>query len=330
MIIITGGAGFIGSAVVWQLNQNKVTDILIVDDIQSSQKWENLANLKYTDYVQKDAFIENLEGRQYDNQPISAIIHLGASERNESSMETLLENNTRYSQRIATYAIEEGVRFIYASTAETYGDGSETFSDRLNILEKLKPTHPAAYSKHRFDIWMNEKGWLKKSLGIKPFDVYGPNEYHKGENASIVYKAYKEIKKHGLCTLYKSNSHQYRDGEQLRDIVYIKDVAKIICWAIKNKRLAGMINIGCGVGHSWHDITSEIFIELYLSKKYLYQEIPSNQSKTFQNYTRANLNKIYNEGCPISLTPIRKAISEYVSDYLEKGEKHLDITPDAY
>jgi ADP-L-glycero-D-manno-heptose 6-epimerase len=205
MIIITGGSGFIGSAFVWRLNQKGITDILVVDHIEESEKWKNMVPLRFSDYLDRQEFITNLERNDFGNS-IEAILHMGAcSSTTEKNVDFLLENNYRYTLRIAQWREQHaGTRLIYASSAATYGDGSRGYSDDEEALHTLRPLNMYGYSKHLFDLHAKRKRWLKNIVGLKYFNVFGPNEDHKGDMRSVINKAYPEVRDKGVMRLFKS------------------------------------------------------------------------------------------------------------------------------
>ena len=253
MIIVTGGAGFIGSAVIGMLNNRGLDDILVVDNLGRSDKWKNLVNRSYRDYVHKSAFLKDLERQRFDR--IDTIIHMGAcSSTTEADADYLMENNFHYSVTLATHALAHDIRFINASSAATYGDGSMGFGDDLESLGRLKPLNMYGYTKHLFDLWALRTGAIKNLASLKFFNVFGPNEYHKGDMSSLVYKGFFQIRQKGSLGLFKSNHPDYEDGGQRRDFVYVKDCADIIGWLTENPAVTGLFNVGSGNDRSWNDL----------------------------------------------------------------------------
>ena len=233
MIVVTGGAGFIGSAMVSKLNENGETDILIVDELSTSIKWKNLVGKQYIDYIHKDNFLEMLLNDRFPK--IEAIIHMGAnSSTTEKDVDHLMENNYRYTRVLAEWSIRKKARFIYASSGATYGDGSLGFSDDNVLVQKLAPLNAYGYSKQMFDLWMLRNKLENKVVGIKFFNVFGPNEYHKDDMKSLVCKAYYQIQENGKIRLFKSYKPEYKHGEQVRDFVYIKDCVEVLWWFLKS------------------------------------------------------------------------------------------------
>ena len=223
MIVVTGAAGFIGSALVWRLNKLGRNDIIIVDELGKDEKWKNLVNLDYYDFINKHVFLEKVEKDDVQFK-IDAIIHMGAnSATTEKDADHLMANNYEYTKKLAVWSVNHGVRFIYASSAATYGDGSLGFVDNDELCLKLRPLNMYGYSKNLFDIRALKKGLLDKIVGIKYYNVFGPNEYHKDDMRSVVHKAYEQVRDHGVVKLFKSYHPDYKDGQQMRDFVYVKD-----------------------------------------------------------------------------------------------------------
>lgn len=227
MIIVTGGAGFIGSALIAELNRRQISDILVVDQLGTDEKWKNLKNLSFADYVEKDAFLEMVIEGKFDSS-IDVVFHFGAcSDTTKTDASYLVKNNYEYSKLLARWATDNDIRFIYASSAATYGNGSAGFSDDEEKMEALKPLNMYGYSKHMFDMWARRTGLLDKIVGLKYFNVFGPNEYHKGEMRSFVVKAFEQVRANGKIRLFKSYEPEYADGEQVRDFLYVKDAVNM-------------------------------------------------------------------------------------------------------
>ncbi len=324
MIIVTGGAGFIGSAFVWKLNQEGIEDILIVDELAESDKWENLVGLRYQNYIHKEDFLD-LIFTDAELKQVDAIIHMGAcSATTEKDGDFLMENNFRYTQILAEWSIVNGVHFIYASSAATYGDGSKGFSDNHDTIKDYAPINRYGYSKHFFDLYANRKGWLDKIVGLKFFNVFGPNEYHKDDMKSLVCKAHKQILETGKIKLFKSYKEDYSDGGQKRDFVYIKDCVDMMWWLLNNRQIAGLYNIGTGDSQTWNNLAESVFKALGKTTNIDYIEMPENLKNQYQYFTEAPMAKLQDAGCPIKARPLAEAVDDYVNTYLN-SKSHLSM-----
>jgi len=324
LIIVTGGAGFIGSGIVWKLNKLGEDNILIVDEIDNI-KWKNLLGLKFVDYVEKDDFLNDVINGKYDKFEIDTIFHMGAcSSTTHPDAKYYIKNNYEYTKILCKYAVNKNIRFIYASSAATYGDGSQGFFDNENELEKLRPLNMYGYSKHLFDLWAKHNGLLTKIVGLKYFNVYGPNEYHKGDMRSFVVKAYEQIKSIGKVRLFKSYNPEYKDGEQLRDFIYIKDALNMTMFFYKNKNLAGIYNIGTGQPHSFNRLVTAVFRSLGLQPNIEYIDMPQEIKNQYQYYTKAEMRKLFSCGYNLPITDFETAISEYVIKYISKNKYLAD------
>jgi len=322
MIIVTGGAGFIGSAVIWMLNNKGFDNILVVDQLGESRKWKNLVNRKYRDYIHKSAFLESLEKHQFDG--VDTIIHMGAcSSTTETDADYLMENNFHYSVTLATHALANNIRFINASSAATYGNGSMGFRDDPATLHSLKPLNMYGYTKHLFDLWAVRSKALKSLASLKFFNVFGPNEYHKGDMSSLVYKGFFQICEKGLLRLFKSTHQEYEDGGQRRDFVYVKDCAAIIGWLFENPSITGLFNVGSGNDRSWNDLAGALFSATEKTPQIEYIDMPEQIRKNYQNFTKADQKKLKDAGCPIQCTRLEDAVSDYVVNYLQKEDPYL-------
>jgi len=258
MIIVTGGAGFIGSALVAELNARGVDDILIVDLLGTSDKWKNLRKLRFLDYMEADDFAQSLDSDQIE-WDVEAILHMGAcSDTTETDAAYLLRNNYEYSKMLAQWASQKEIRFVYASSAATYGDGTMGFSDSEPI-DRLIPLNMYGYSKQLFDLWAQKTGLADQIAGLKYFNVFGPNEYHKGQMRSFVVKAFEQINAEGKVRLFKSHRPDYADGMQLRDFIYIKDAVEMTLFFLENPDINGLFNIGTGKARSWLDLANAVF-----------------------------------------------------------------------
>ncbi len=323
MYIITGGAGFIGSAMLWQLNQQGIDDVVLVDHLGTDDKWRNLVKLTYADYIHRERFRDLL---QRDALPwkVDAIIHLGAcSDTTEADGDFLMENNFQFSRDVCRYALDKGARFIQASSAATYGDGSLGFSDDPDLLPKLRPLNLYAYSKHLLDLWLVRHGLDKEVASLKFFNVYGPNEYHKGEMRSVVCKAYKQITKHGDLELFRSISPEISDGEQKRDFVYVKDCTALMSWLLENRNVNGVHNVGTGRARSFNDLGRAVFSAMQRSCRITYVDMPRVLHGKYQNFTQADMNWLDKVGCPIKMTSLEDGVTDFVQNYLSQPDPYL-------
>lgn len=319
--IVTGGAGFIGSAMVWVLNQHDIDDILIVDHLgDNPEKWKNLRKLNYKDYMEREEFIQQIEEGAFDECGFDVIIHLGAcSSTTQTDCSYLIHNNYEFSKALAIYADENNSRFIYASSAATYGDGSQGFVDDDSQIESLIPLNMYGYSKQMFDNWMKQTGLLNKAVGCKFFNVFGPNEYHKGSMRSFILKSYEQIKGCGKVQLFKSYNPSYKDGEMLRDFVYVKDVVNMVMHFVEHKELHGIYNIGTGRARNWNDLVSATFRAMGLEPNIEYIDMPISIRNQYQYYTQADISKIRGAGYVKPTYTLEEAIADYVQNYLAKN-----------
>ncbi len=313
-IIITGAAGFIGSGIVTFLNDQGQDNLLLVDDL-SNGKWKNLVGKNFLDIIYKNELFDYLKKNQ---EPIKAIIHMGACSDTTCTDENyLIDNNYRYTQKLASYAYENDIRFIYASSAATYGDGKQGFQDDLNAIENLKPINMYAYSKQLFDLWAKREGLFDKIAGLKYFNVFGPNENHKSHMSSMIYKMFDVVNQNSVINLFKSNDPQnFLDGEQKRDFIYIKDAVKMTCMLIEDEymHISGLFNIGSGTANSWNSLAQALFKAVNKPIKINYIDMPKNLYKQYQNYTCADMtkfNKLLN--CNFKFTSIKDAVKDYVT-----------------
>lgn len=316
MIVVTGGAGFIGSAIVWKLNQLGKTNIIVVDELGKNEKWKNLVGLKYRDFVNKLEFIEQVLD---DVVPynIEAIIHMGAnSSTTEKDADHLLDNNFHYTKELSKYCVEKNIRFIYASSAATYGDGSLGFDDDESKLELLRPLNMYGYSKHLFDLWAKTNHISDRIAGIKYFNVYGPNEYHKGDMRSVVHKAFEQIRDTGKVCLFKSLNPKYKDGEQMRDFVYVKDAVDMTLYFLDNPNINGIFNAGAGKARTWNDLVTALFNAVGKPVNIEYIDLPAQLNEKYQYFTEANLIKIKDAGYNQTITSLEDGIYDYVKNYL--------------
>lgn len=323
MIVVTGGAGFIGSAVIWKLNTQGVDDIVVVDSLGVSDKWRNLVTRRFADYLDKDDFLELVLDDAVPFE-VETVIHMGAcSSTTEPDADYLMENNYRYTAQLARWAVEKDIRFIYASSAATYGDGSLGFSDDDGVRVQLRPINMYGYSKQLFDLWALRNGMASQIAGIKFFNVFGPNEYHKGDMRSVVHKAFEQIRDTGKVRLFKSYRPDFRDGEQKRDFIYVKDCVDVIWWFLEHRETTGLFNLGTGHARTWNDLAGAVFAAMGVKPEIEYIEMPEDIRPHYQYLTEAKMDKLRAAGCPVRTMSLEDAVSDYVKQYLAKDTRTL-------
>lgn len=326
MLIVTGGAGFIGSCVVRTLNDAGRDDIIVVDNIASTDKWKNLSNKKYIKYVHKDKFLADelpsltsqYGGSSHGN--VEAIIHLGAcSSTMERNFDYLHSNNFEYTKILWDYCAEYDIPFIYASSAATYGDGSHGFNDKADI-DALRPLNAYGYSKQLFDQWVEHqaKSFPIQHVGLKFFNVYGPNEYYKGSMASMVFHGFKQIKSEEKIKLFKSYRKEYPDGAQERDFVYVKDVCSVITWFLENGNISGLFNVGTGEARTFGELAHAIFYNLGIKQNIEYIDMPEGLREKYQYHTLAEIGKLREVGYKKEFFTLESGIRDYVMNYLDR------------
>ncbi|HQZ81907.1 MAG TPA: ADP-glyceromanno-heptose 6-epimerase [Pyrinomonadaceae bacterium] len=317
-IIVTGGAGFIGSAVVWRLNALGYDDILIVDRMDETDKWKNLAPLRFADYVDADDLIDDIG----DHKNAGAIFHLGAcSSTTERDADHMLRNNFQYTKDLAEFALENEIRFIYASSAATYGDGSAGMADGTEHLNKLRPLNVYGYSKQLFDQYAARNGYFDRIVGLKYFNVFGPNENHKGDMRSLVNKAFDQIRDTGTLKLFKSHNADYHDGEFGRDFVYVKDAVEMTLHFF-DRKAGGLFNIGSGRMSTWNQLADAIFAALERPRNVEFVEMPEHLRDRYQYHTQADITRLRKAGYAAATTELGAAVADYIQNYL-LPDKHL-------
>ena len=314
MIIVTGGAGFIGSCIIRRLNDAGRNDIVIVDNISETDKWMNMRNKKYIKYVHKSKFLAELPTLEN----VEAIIHMGAqSATTERNFDYLWDNNFEYTKALWNYCADKQISFIYASSAATYGDGELGFDDRMDI-DRLLPLNGYGYSKQLFDQWVKyqAKSYPSQHVGLKFFNVYGPNEYFKGSMASMVFHGFNQIQEFGKIKLFKSCNPKYADGEQLRDFVYVKDICSVIMWLLQNKQVSGLFNVGTGRAQSFRELAEATFHALDMEPNIEYIEMPEKLRGKYQYYTKAEMSKLCEFGYPFHFADVENGVRDYVQTHL--------------
>ncbi|MGD8306295.1 MAG: ADP-glyceromanno-heptose 6-epimerase [Ignavibacteria bacterium] len=323
MIVVTGGAGFIGSAIIWELNKRGNKNIIVVDELGTDEKWKNLVGLTFDNFVNKNIFIDQIDTGLYSD--IKTIIHMGAnSSTTEKDADHLINNNYLYTKKLAGFCLSKNIRFIYASSAATYGYGSNGFNDNEDDCEKLRPLNMYGYSKSLFDVWADEHKAFEHIVGLKYFNVYGPNEYHKGEMRSVVHKAFEQIRDTGKVKLFKSLHPRYKDGEQMRDFVYVKDAVDMTLHFFDHRKIGGLFNVGSGKARTWNDLVTAIFNALDKPVNIEYIDLPDNLADKYQYFTEANLSKIISVGYNKKISALESGIEDYVKTYLT-GKLYLGM-----
>ena len=317
MIVLTGGAGFIGSCFLWKLNQQGIKDVLVVDHLNESEKWKNLIGKKFYDYIQKNDFYHAVISRQIPKP--SAIIHIGAcSSTTQTDANYYIKNNFEYSKVLALYAFEQDIPFIYASSAATYGDGENGYDDDLSKLYSYKPLNIYGYSKHLFDLWLLNSGYIKKATGLKFFNVFGPNEYHKGDMRSVICKSFDQAASEGVLRLFKSYRPDYPDGGQKRDFVYIKDIVDAMFFLFENPKKTGIFNLGSGKARTWNDIARAMFAFLGRGENIQYIEMPDYLKSKYQYFTEAKMDNLRAAGFDKPFMELEDSVKDYCA-YLKTG-----------
>lgn len=316
-IIVTGGAGFIGSCVVRELNNRGIEDIIVVDHIAQTDKWMNLRNKKYIKYINRDEFLQQLP---FYAGKVSHIIHMGAcSATTERDFDFLYKNNLEYTQTLWKFCTENQISFIYASSAATYGDGTQGFDDKSDI-KRLRPLNGYGYSKQLFDLWVEKQVLTpKQHVGFKFFNVYGPNEYFKGSMASVIFHSFNKITQTGEMGLFKSYKAGYEDGGQLRDFVYVKDICKVIIYMMEHSAISGLFNLGTGKARSFYDLTAATFRAMNLEPNIKYIDMPETLRPKYQYYTQAAMDKLREAGYKEDFYSLEEGVKDYVSNYLVKS-----------
>ncbi len=314
MIILTGGAGFIGSCILAGLNKQGHTDVLVVDSLRSGNKWKNISGSKYRDIINKDVFRQLMKTSSFDT--VDAVIHMGAcSSTTSTNNDYLYDNNFRFSVEVAEFAFQHNARFIYASSAATYGSGQNGFDDSLR---NLQPLNMYGYSKHLFDEWIRDNNYDVRCVGLKFFNVYGPNEYHKGDQASMVWKSFVQAKQSGTIKLFASNTVGIGNGEQTRDFVYVFDVVRLTLQLIDRGDINGIYNLGTGVANTWNALAQAVSQAIGSKVTIEYIPMPEALSGQYQNHTQANMMRLHDALPGLHFTSLEDGVTDYVQNYLEQ------------
>lgn len=317
-IVVTGGAGFIGSAIVAALNERGRDDVWIVDEVDHDEKEHNVGHLRYDQMIGIAEFRENLNSGTYDSEGIEAIIHMGAcSSTTETNWEYLEDNNVEYTKDIIRWCQSHRARCIYASSAATYGSGEHGYSDEDSLFDQLEPLNLYGKSKLLVDIWARDGGFLNEAVGLRFFNVFGPNEWHKEGMKSVIAKKYPEIVDGKALSLFKSTSDKYGDGEQKRDFIYVKDAVRAVLFFLDHPELGGVYNVGTGKARTWLDVAHAMFTAAQIPENIEFVDMPETLRTQYQDFTQADMRKLAATGFDIdSNYDVADAVSEYVCDYL--------------
>lgn len=316
MIVITGAAGFIGSYFVGKLNLTGFSNLILVDKYDDPVKEKNLNTKQFNSLIDRDDFFNWL---RLNRRNVEIIFHLGArTDTIGMEPEIYRQLNLYYSQRLWQDCTEYNLPFVYASSAATYGNGEKGFSDDHRQICNLKPLNLYAWSKHDFDTWiLNQRRTPDFWAGLKFFNVYGPNEYHKGMMASVIMQAFNRIKETGEMKLFRSDRADYKDGEQKRDFIYVDDIAEVMLFFMENQKNSGIYNVGTGKARSYLDLTKSVFDSMKLSPEIKFIDAPSELQGRYQYFTEADINKLREIGYSKQFTELEAGVSDYVSNYLE-------------
>lgn len=316
-ILITGGAGFIGSALVWELNRRGCENIVVCDRLSTDEKWKNLVPLKFADYIDGNDLLQAVQHSPAKIGRFDHILHLGAcSATTERDADYLMRNNYEFTKQLCQWSLASQTRFVYASSAATYGDGAHGMDDQMADLHALRPLNMYGYSKHLFDLHAKREGWLPHIVGLKYFNVYGPNEDHKADMRSLVHKACGQILATGKVQLFKSHRPDYKHGEQMRDFLYVKDAIRMTLHLAETPSAGGLFNLGSGKAHTWVELATAIFTALGKEPNIEFIDMPEHLQSKYQYYTCADITKLRGSGFSTDITPLAEAVRDYVQGYL--------------
>jgi ADP-L-glycero-D-manno-heptose 6-epimerase len=321
-VLVTGGAGFIGSALVWALNRRGCDNIVVCDILGTNEKWRNLTPLRFADYVEAADLLPRLQSGALGK--FDLVLHMGAcSATTEKDATYLIKNNYEFTKDLAVWSLANKSRFVYASSAATYGDGSQGMEDNEAALDTLRPLNMYGYSKHLFDLHAKRAGFLNKIVGLKYFNVFGPNEDHKNDMRSLVHKSFAQVQSKGVIQLFKSYRKDFKDGEQKRDFLYVKDCVAMTLHLASTTKANGLFNIGSGHARTWIDLANAVFIALKKKPSIKFIEMPEAIRDKYQYFTQANLLRLHGAGYATPVTSLENAVVDYVRKYLVP-DKRLD------
>lgn len=317
MIVITGAAGFIGSCLITRLNKDGFNDLILVDDFSTEEKEKNFEGKKFTECIDRKKFFSWLENNQ---RFVQFIFHIGArTDTTEFDMSVFDELNLNYSKEVWNACVADGIPLVYASSAATYGDGEFGYQDSHEIVEKLHPLNPYGISKNEFDKWaLKQKKAPYFWAGLKFFNVYGPNEYHKGRMASVIFHAFNQIGATGKMKLFRSHNPQYKDGEQLRDFVYVKDVTEVCMFLLHHRKDSGIYNLGSGKARTFLDLVKNTFKAMNKEEHIDFIDTPADIRDKYQYFTEADMKKLRSIGYTKPFSTLEEGVNDYVGNYLMK------------
>ncbi len=321
-ILVTGGAGFIGSALIWELNRRGCENIVVCDRLSQDEKWRNLVPLKFADYLDGGDLERLVRASPDALGSFDHVLHLGAcSATTERDADYLMRNNYELTRLLGEWTLARGGRFVYASSAATYGDGAHGMDDRLEDLHRLRPLNMYGYSKHLFDLYAQRTGLLGRVAGLKYFNVYGPNEDHKADMRSVVHKAHRQILETGRVQLFKSHRPDYQDGCQQRDFLYVKDAVKMTLHLAASPAANGLFNLGSGRAHTWVELARAIFLAMGREPVIDFIDMPEALREKYQYYTCADIGRLRESGYNEPLFTLEEAVRDYVQGYLAQDRR---------
>lgn len=324
MYIVTGGAGFIGSAMVWKLNRMGIDDVWIVDNLGSGMKWKNLVGLEFSEVMTPDDFMNSIIEHGRLPEETDAVVHMGAcSSTTERDADYLLANNFEFTRSLAKTAAAQNIRILAASSAATYGDGEQGCDDSALNLHKLRPLNMYGYSKLLFDQWAAKTGLLDSIASLRFFNVYGPNEYHKDDMASMVFKSFQKVRDEGRLDLFRSHRPDYKDGEQLRDFVYVKDIVDCMWWLIEHPEANGIFNMGTGSEETWLELAGAVFAALGKPVDIRFIDMPESIRGQYQYRTKADISRLRAAGYKGAFRPVAEGVRDYITNHLMRGNPYI-------